>query len=112
MMNNVILIGRLVNDLELKNLENSKVLNVNVAVPRPYKSDEGVQKVDFIRCVMWNNIAERCNEFCKKGDLVSIRGSLQVSQYELEDGTKRNSYEVLVDKIGFLSSKKEITEGE
>lgn len=107
MNNKVILIGRLANDLELKSVGDSKLINVNIAVPRSYKNKDGVVETDFIRCVMWGNVAERTNEHCKKGDLVGIEGSLEVSSYEV-DGESRKAYEVRVSKISFLSSKKEV----
>ena len=55
---------------------------------------------------MWEGLAKNACEYCKKGDTVGIRGRLQTSTYELEDGTKRKAVEVIVEKLTFLSSKK------
>ena len=103
-MNNVTLTGRISTDLELKNIGEVKVLNFNLAVKRSYKNGLGTYDTDFIKCACFGNNAERIVEFCKKGDLLGIVGSLQVSSYEKDD-EKRTSYEVVVDKVTFLQPK-------
>ena len=52
-------------------------------------------------------MAENTTEYCKKGDLVGIKGRLQNRSYEDEQGEKKYITEVIVDKISFLASKKE-----
>lgn len=113
MINNVVLVGRLVADPELKEVgENGKVVNFSLAVPRSYKNSDGEYEVDFIRCNVWNKSAENMKEYCKKGDVVGIQGEIQTSNYEDENGNKRTSVDVRVDKLTFLSSKKEVKDGE
>ena len=106
-MNNLVyLIGRLVNDPELKKSESTKdYATITVAVQRPFKNSEGIYESDFIRCTLWNGIAQNTHEFCKKGDLVGIRGRLQVRSYEENEETKYIT-EVIVEKVSFLTSKK------
>lgn len=104
-MNNVILIGRLTNDLELKEIGESKVINFTLAVQRNYKNKDGEIETDFINCVVWNATAENMNEFCKKGDLLAVEGSLQTSVYE-KDEVKHYKTEVRVDRMRFLQQKK------
>ena len=107
MLNQAVLVGRVSNLPELKKENNKRILEVTISVPRSYKNKDGVVETDFIRCVMWGNVAERTNDHCKKGDLVGIEGSLEVSSYEVA-GESRKAYEVRVSKISFLSSKKEV----
>lgn len=104
-MNNVILIGRLTNDLELKEVGESKVINFSLAVPRSYKNKDGEVDTDFINCSIWNASAENMKEFCKKGDLLAVEGSLQTSTYE-KDEVKHYKTEVRVDRVRFLPQKK------
>ena len=105
MLNQVILAGRLTQDLEVKELEDGKkVATLIIAVPRSYKNEEGVYDTDFIRCVLWNAIAENVSEYCKKGDVVGVKGRLQTSTYESESGEKHYSMEVIAEKVSFLSS--------
>lgn len=79
---------------------------VTVAVPRSYKNVDGTYDTDFIRCTLWGGIAENTCEYCKKGDIVGVKGRIQTSSYETEDGNKKYAMEVVAEKISFLSSKK------
>lgn len=113
MMNQTCIIGRLVRDPELKKLEDGKkVSNITVAVQRSYKNENGEYEADFIDCTLWNGIADRTTEYCKKGDLVGVKGRLQTNTYENEDGEKKKITEVIAEKLTFLSSNKEILEKE
>ena len=113
MMNQTCIIGRLVRDPELKELEDGKkVSNITVAVQRSYKNENGEYEADFIDCTLWNGIADRTTEYCKKGDLVGVKGRLQTNTYENEDGEKKKITEVIAEKLTFLSSNKEILEKE
>lgn len=106
MLNQVVLVGRLVSDPEIKTTEtNKKMTIITVAVPRSYKNMEGNYDTDFIKCVLWAGIAETTCEYCKKGDIVGIKGRIQVSNYE-KDNEKKYSMEVIAEKVSFLSSKK------
>lgn len=106
MYNLVYLIGRLVSDPELKKSENSKdYASITLAVQRNFKNADGIYESDFIKCVLWNGIAQNTKEYCKKGDLVGIRGRIQVRSYEEENETKYIT-EIVVEKISFLASKK------
>lgn len=107
MLNNVVLVGRLTADPELKEVgKEGKVVNFTVAVGRSYKNADGEYDTDFINCNVWNQVAENMSEYCHKGDVVGVKGSLQTSSYEDKDGIKRYKTEVRADKITFLSSKK------
>ena len=113
MMNQTCIIGRLVRDPELKELEDGKkVSNITVAVQRSYKNENGEYEADFIDCTLWNGIADRTTEYCKKGDLVGVKGRLQTNNYENEKGEKRKITEVIAEKLTFLSSNREILEKE
>lgn len=108
MLNSVILVGRLTSDPELKEVgKEGKVVNFTVAVPRSYKNEEGEHETDFIQCNVWNVIAENMSKYCHKGDLIGVNGTLQTSSYDDKEGNKRYKTDVRVDKITFLSSKKE-----
>ena len=108
-MNSVILVGRLVSDLDVKTLESGKeVTKVSLAVNRGFKNINGVYEVDFFDCILWEGLAVNTSLYCKKGDTVGVHGRLQTSFYE-KDGIKRKVVEVVVEKITFFSSKKDDT---
>ncbi len=105
MLNQIILVGRLVSDPELFQTESGKkVSKIVLAVPRSYKNSEGEYETDFIGCKLWQAIAQNTTDYCKKGDLVGVKGRLQNFHYESEDGTKYLT-EVVADKVTFLSTK-------
>lgn len=111
MLNNVVLVGRLTADVEVKEIKKDvKVARFTLAVQRTYKNEEGNYETDFIQCNVWNNIADNMKEYCKKGDLVGVKGSLQSSSYEDKEGNKKYVTDVRVEKVTFLSSKKEESE--
>ena len=98
MLNQVVLVGRLNKDLIIEeNEKKEKVIILTLAVPRSYKNENGEYEMDFIDCILWNGIAEQTAEYCKKGDVVGIRGRLQSNNGELQ---------LVADKVTFLDHKK------
>ena len=107
MLNQIVLVGRLVRDLEVKELEEGKkVVEIELAVPRSFKNADGGYDTDFIRCKLWDNIATNTAEYCNKGDLIGIKGRLQGNTIENENGEKEYKTEVIAEKVTFLSSRK------
>ena len=107
MLNQVVLVGRLTSDPEAVQLEGGHKKSIfNVAVPRSFKNSNGEYETDFIRCLLWDAIATSTAEYCHKGDIVGIKGRIQVTQYE-ENSEKKYLTEVVAEKVTFLSSKKQ-----
>lgn len=108
MLNQTVLVGRLVRDPELRETESgNKVTNITLAVPRSYKNMNGEYDTDFISCVLWKGVAENTAAYVKRGDLVGIKGRIQTRNIELEDETSKQITEVVAEKVTFLSSHKE-----
>lgn len=106
MLNQTVIVGRIVKDPEvIKSETGKKYANVTLAVPRSYKNIEGEYETDFIPCKLWQGIAENVTTYCKKGDLVGIKGRLETSSYEKEE-IKHYVMELIAEKVTFLSSKK------
>ena len=106
MLNQVVVVGRLVKDPELRETESGKkVTYITLAVPRSYKNSNNEYETDFIDCTLWKGIAESTTEYCHKGDLLGIKGRLQTGSYE-KDGEKKYTTDVIAEKITFLTSKK------
>ena len=105
MVNQIVLAGRLVNDPVLEEKEEGKKLvTITVSVPRSYKNVDGTYENDFIKCILWNGIAENCHEYCKKGDIVGVKGRIQTTTKETESGEKIYSMDIVAEKVSFLSS--------
>ncbi len=111
MVNQVVIVGRLTSDPEVQTLtDNKKKTTVVVAVGRAYKNVNGEYETDFIRCVLWNGVASSTCEYCHKGDVVGIKGRLEISSYEDEEKNKHYMTEVIAEKVTFLSGKKDSNE--
>lgn len=100
MLNQVIIVGRLIErPIVEENQSGRKVSEITLAVPRSFKNDEGLYDTDFIKCILWNGIAENTAEYCNKGDLIAVKGRLQcLGGNELQV--------VVAEKVSFLSSGK------
>ena len=107
MLNSVIIMGRLTADPELRTTTNGlSVTSFTVAVDRNYKSGDERQ-TDFISVVAWRGTADFVTRFFKKGQMIAVQGSLQVSNYEDKNGNKRTNYDVVADNVSFCGSKSE-----
>ena len=106
MLNQVVLVGRLTEDPEIIHHDNGKkTSSVVLAVQRTYKNTEGIYETDFIRCILWNVVAENTCVYCHKGDWVGVKGHIKTSSYEDQEGNKKYATDVVAEKITFLSSK-------
>lgn len=104
MLNQVVLVGRLVRDPEVKKSKNgTSYSHITLAVPRSYKNVNGEYETDFIDCTLWQLMATNTKEYCKKGDIVGVKGRIESRIYETDD-EKKYLTEVIAEKITFLSS--------
>lgn len=97
MMNQTVLVGRIVSDPQINETENKKVTTMKIAVTRCYKNEEGIYETDFIPVVLWNGIAENVCEYCQKGDLIAVKGRIESNEDRIE---------VIAEKVTFLSSRR------
>lgn len=100
-MNNVVLIGRMTKDPELRYIPQSEtaVANFTLAVDRPISKEKAA---DFIRIVAFGKTAELCEKYLSKGRLVGIIGAIHTGSYEDKDGKKVYTTEVYADRVEFL----------
>lgn len=102
-MNRIILIGRLVRDVELRYTRNGlPVGRFTLAVDRPFTTQDGERETDFIDIVVWRKQAENCAQFLGKGRLVAVEGRLQIRSYDDQNGIRRKAAEVVADQVKFL----------
>ncbi len=108
MLNNVILMGRLVADPELRTTASGiSVCSFTVAVERSYVKQGEERQADFIDCVAWRQSAEFLTRYFAKGQLVALEGSLQKRSYQDKDGNNRYVTEVVVDSVHFTGDRKD-----
>ncbi len=92
MLNQVVLVGRLKEEIEWYD----DFAVVTLAVSRPYKNDEGEYDTDIIKCKVGGEMAKNSEEYCHKGDIIGIKGRLENST---------GNVEIIIDKMTFLSSR-------
>lgn len=106
MLNQVVLVGRLVKDPELIEGENNKKISrVTLAIPRSFKNMNGEYESDFINCILWDSVAKSTVEYCKKGDIVGVKGRIQSRMVETEE-EKKYYVDVIAERVTFLSNKR------
>jgi hypothetical protein len=103
MINNVVLVGRLTRDVDLRYTSNGTAYaSFTVAVERNFKNQNGEKETDFINCAMWRKAAENFANFTHKGSQVGIEGRIQTRNYENQQGQKVYVTEVLAENFSLL----------
>ena len=111
-MNRIVLIGRLTADPQMRYTQTGiAVTNFRLAVDRPFTNQQGEREADFIDIVTWRKLAELCANNLGKGRLVAVDGRLQTGSYEAQDGSRRNTAEVVADSVRFLDWPKSGSQG-
>ena len=105
-MNKVFLIGNLTRDPELTETASGvAVCHFAIAVNRNYSSQDGERQTDFFECTAWRGLGETIARYTKKGKKVAVVGSIQIRNYEDNQGAKRTAVDVIVQDCEFLSPK-------
>ena len=107
-MNNVVLIGRLTKDVELKYIQGTgtPVANFAIAVDREFTGKDGKKEVDFIDIQVWGKSAENCSNYIGKGSLVGVQGSIRIDLYQNKEGENRKITRVNANRVQFLDTKR------
>lgn len=104
-MNKVSLLGRMCQDLELKESGENKYTRFTLAINRNYTKEDGTRDADFISCVAWNGLAETLVKFFKKGSQIGLNGRIQTGSYDREDGSKAYTTDIIVEDFDFVDKK-------
>ncbi|WP_294483708.1 single-stranded DNA-binding protein [uncultured Ruminococcus sp.] len=107
MLNKVILMGRITQDLEVKQTTGGQaVLSFSVAVQRSYKDQSGQYPTDFLDCVAWGQTAEFIGRYFSKGRMIVVEGNLRKRVWEDKNGVKHYPTEIFVDNASFAGDSK------
>ncbi len=108
--NNVVLIGHLGADPDVKNAEKGKEMTIFSIATQYRKKDEGgnpQQVTEWHNCVAFSGAAVLASKYLIKGSHIALNGSLRTRNYEDKAGVVKYVTEVVVDRIQFLSKKDE-----
>lgn len=108
MINNVVLVGRITKDPDLKYTQNgTAVATFTLAVNRNFTSQSGEREADFINCVIWRKSAETLANFARKGSLIGVTGRIQTRNYDNQQGQKIYVTEIIADNFQMLEKRQE-----
>jgi single-strand DNA-binding protein len=103
-LNFAIAMGRLTGDPELKHTASDLAFTrFSIAVDRIGKSAE--KQTDFFNVVAWGSNAEFICKYFKKGSLIIIEARMQTGSYEGKDGIKRQTFDLVVNRVHFAGPK-------
>ena len=102
MLNQVVLVGRLTKDPELRYAAGSgtAVCRFTLAVSRQFKKDE----TDFINCIAFNKQGEAIAQYVTKGRQLAVVGNIRTGSYDGQDGIKRYTTDVIVESFEFIGN--------
>ena len=106
MLNQIVLTGRLTADPEVVQKGERKRASITLAVDRGYKDESGKKVTDFFYITAWNGTAELLGNYCHKGDLIGIEGSLRTFKKQKEGEKAETQIQIIANRIAFLSKKK------
>ena len=105
-MNKVFLIGNLTRDPETRETPSGVTMcRFAIAVQRPYSSQDGERQTDFFECTAWRGLGETIARYTKKGNKVAVSGSIQLGNYDDNQGMKRTAVDIIVQDCEFLTPK-------
>ncbi len=110
-MNNLVLIGRLTSDIEVKKTTDGKdYATFTLAVKRDFKDKSGKYESDFVPCSIFGHQATYLHTYAGKGSMIAVRGSLNISNYEAAGGEKRTSARCQVSNVMVVAPKQQVEE--
>ena len=108
MLNNAVIMGRLVAQPELRTTASgTSVTTFDVAIDRRFNKQGEEKKTDFLTVVAWKSTADFVCKYFGKGQMIAIQGYIQTRLYEDKDGNKRKAVEIVADNVSFCGSKNE-----
>ena len=107
MLNQIVLMGRLTRDPELRRTGSGvAVASFTLAVDRDFAAQGAEKETDFVDIVAWRNTAEFVSRYFTKGRMAVVTGRLQIRNWTDKEGNKRRSAEVVADNVYFGESKR------
>ncbi|MDE7083538.1 MAG: single-stranded DNA-binding protein [Clostridia bacterium] len=110
-MNRVFLIGNLTKDPELTETSGGiSLCRFSIAVTRAYSGANGDKKTDFFNCTAWRGLGDTVARYAHKGNKVAVEGSIELRNYEDNQGVKRTAVDIVCQNVEFLTPKSNGTE--
>lgn len=106
MINNAVIMGRIVADPELRTTANgTSVTSFTVAIDRRFSKQGEEKQTDWIDVVCWKGAAEFVCKYFTKGSMIAIQGNIQTRMFEDKNGNKRKAVEIVAENVSFCGGK-------
>ena len=104
-MNKIFVVGNLTRDPESRTTPSGiNVCSFTVACNRRQANQQGMREADFFQVTAWRQLGENCAKYLAKGRKVAVTGTVQIRNYDAQDGSKRTSVDIIADEVEFLSA--------
>ena len=105
MLNLIVLMGRATKDPELRKVNDTSVLNLDLAVDDIRTNSQGEKTTSFFKVTCFGKVAENSSKYVRKGSKIAVTGSIEQRTFLVQDGSKRSTYDVIADSVEFLDPK-------
>lgn len=105
-LNNVVMVGRLTDDPNIKTINGTPKARFSIAVNRQYRDRDGNSREEttYVPIVVWGKQAEICAEYLAKGRTVAVNGRLRIDNFEADDGQSRKVVEIIARNVQFIDA--------
>lgn len=108
MMNQVMLVGRIVRPVEVKSVGEHRVVNNSLAVNRKHRDRQGELVTDFIPISAWDHLADVMEKYCQKGQQLAVTGKMQSRNYTNAQQQSVFVVECLITEITLLDGSRKV----
>jgi single-strand DNA-binding protein len=108
-LNKVMIIGHLGRDPEMRYTPSGRpVTNFSVATSRTWNTSDGERRTEteWFTIVAWGSLAEICNQYLTKGQLVYVEGRLQTRHWDDTEGKRHTAVEVVASEMIMLGDRR------
>ena len=105
-VNKVIILGNLGADPELRSTQSGQsVCSMRIATSEQWTDRDGnrQERTEWHRVTVWGKLAELCGQYLAKGRQADVEGKLQSREYTDREGINRKGWEIVADRVVFLS---------
>ena len=109
-LNRVTLVGRLTRDPELRQLPSGDPLcSMRLAVSSRARQEDGTwgDRSNYFDVTVFGRQADTAAQYLAKGRRIGVDGRLSWREWQAQDGTRRQSVEVIANDVFFLDSRRD-----
>ena len=100
MLNQVIIVGKIIEEPIIKEFgNNNQMAVVLIEVERSITNPEKEKTYDILQVILWKNMIQSSLDYCHISNIIGVKGRLQANNYTTKDNNKFYSCEIIAEKI-------------